>query len=281
MTTKLDGIIFGENIAHRLSTSMGYDWITSIDVGTHAHTSAVATLLLEAQKLNEQFKDGGVVADLDNEIEARSKATPLIGWFQKVLNETIAKALPGFVETDEEERVFDTALMLTIYGAVCDRLPENRRAHLTDNAHVQTGKLAVFGDTRSAARKFADRVAKEARNTVSALKWKTFTAADYKAAVESHFDIDDVAAAGLRAVKAYTALVDAGELEISNDRGIAIFSTMSNLNVGLICYTVEDCWHNGNVDILNAFDTIMKDFQRAVVARLPAPETPKAATAGM
>lgn len=29
MTTKLDGIIFGENIAHRLSTAMGYDWITS------------------------------------------------------------------------------------------------------------------------------------------------------------------------------------------------------------------------------------------------------------
>lgn len=277
MTTKLDDIIFGRNIAHRLSTSMGYDWITSIDVGTHAHRSAVAALLLEAQKLNEQFKDGGVIADLDNEIEARGKAPPLVNWFQKVLNDTIFEALPGIVQTDEEDRVFDTALMLTMYGAVCDKLPETRRAHMTDDANVQTGKLAVFGDTRSAARKFADRVAEEVKATALAFKWSEFTAADYRAAVESHFGIDDVAAAGLRAVKAYTAMVEAGELEISNERAIAIFNTMSNLNVGLRCYTNEDCWHPRNEDVLNSFDTIMEDFQRAVVARLSAPESPRAA----
>ncbi|MCZ7861211.1 hypothetical protein O9X98_07295 [Agrobacterium salinitolerans] len=259
MTTKLDDILFGRNIAHRLTHSMGYDWLQSLSGYVQLHESGVAALLLEVQKLSEQFKDGGVVADYDNEALPFSGELGSAHRFHRMLVDTICGAVPGFnaVGVYHEKPSLDPSLVLTVYGAVADRLPLANRAHLID-ADVQAGKLAVFGEHRSPLKKLSDRI-------VKAVSPKSET---------PYVGIDDVAAIALETVKTYTQMVDVGELEISNDRGMAIFKTMSQLKVALDVHTDPDFWELTNEPILNAFDTIMENFQKTVVARLPTTAAP-------
>ncbi|MBY3433489.1 hypothetical protein HFN89_04950 [Rhizobium laguerreae] len=250
---KLDDVILQKDDSHGPTISMGYDWITSISVATEAaHKSGIAALLLDVQNLGPKFKQGAVVADYESELEDNLGAfSAEKDNFEKLLADTLVDALPGLrmlTDIDGEKRRLDTGLLLSVYGALADRLPLDKRAHLVD-ADVQTGKLAKYGDPRSSIMKFIGR----RLETVRAFPRES----------EETVYPDDVAAIALRAVKTYTEMVRDGELEIQSDRGMAIFNTMSALNTSI--WGTSDFWADENEDILNDFDTIMEDFQKTVV----------------
>lgn len=282
MTSQIDEILVGRNASHPLSITHGYEWYDTIySIDYLLHDTGAAALLVDVQNISPRLKAGEVVADLvEMAAHGHNIDETAYAAFNKNLLDTIFKALPGhyLYETAEDEAPLDLSLMLNVYGLVSDGLPAARRAHLHD-ADVQAGKQASFGLDRSIDRRIVHFGLRQSAASIFAEKVRDAVRSVKGAFNNNEEDIgvsiEDVAVAALSTVKRYTDMVEAGDLAISNDRGVSIFRTMSQIKVCLDVYCPEDYRSDAHSAALRDFDDTMIQFQQAVVARLPTPDAPR------
>lgn len=246
--TILDDKLFGGD--QPLNRASGYTWIESIDAGTRtSQISGVALLLHEVQKHSEEFENGGYVLFFDDRLaeavtEEPSTEVDDIPDFATELVWQLRDVLPGLDRIDANA---DTALLLSIYGKVCSKLPEHTRARLI-TADVQTGIAAVFNQERPRTRL---EVLKEAISGKGAPDPSPLT-------------VREVADAALSTVNAYTRHLENEEMAIADEATYYIKDVVVKLRTALIA-------EGASVDDV---DTVMFRFERAAADSADYTETP-------
>jgi hypothetical protein len=237
----LDDKLFGSD--QPLDYASGYNWIESIDRETKTSLrSGVALLLHEVQKYADDFEQGGYVAYFDERLQravedAFRTEVDDIPYFSAELIRQLREVLPGLERLDENA---DTALLLSIYGKVCNKLPEHTRARLIP-AEVQGGVAAVFNQERPRTRMEVLRDAIRNRGAVES----------------SSLTVRDVVDAALETVSAYTTELENFDMGMTGEDSYYIKDVMVKLRSYL-------AYHGQSVDDIDAVMTRFENASNAV-----------------
>jgi len=235
----LDDKLFGSD--QPLDYASGYNWIESIDRESKSSLrSGVALLLYEVQKYADDFEQGGYVAYFDEHLqraveEAFRTEVDDIPYFSAELVKQLREVLPGLERLDKNA---DTALLLSIYGKVCNKLPEHTRARLV-TAEVQGGVAAVFNQERP--RMEVIRQAIRNRGVVES----------------SSLTVRDVVDAALETVTAYTTELENFDMGMTGEDSYYIKDVVVKLRSHL-------AYHGQSVDDIDAVMTRFENASNAV-----------------
>ncbi|WP_166096794.1 hypothetical protein [Rhizobium flavescens] len=235
----LDERLFGSE-QYPLDYASGYNWVESIDRYSKASlSSGVALLLHEVQKHAEDFERGGFVAYFEDRLQtavvnAFRTEVEDIPCFAAELVEKVKGVLPGLERLDANA---DTALLLSIYGKVCNKLPEHTRARLV-TADVQGGVAAVFNQERPRM-----EVIRKAIRNRGVVKNEALT-------------VRDVVEAALETVTAYTAHLEKFDMGMTEEDAYYIKDVVVKLRSHL-AYRGEP---------VDDIDAVMTRFENAASA---------------
>jgi hypothetical protein len=223
----LDELLLGTP-RHPLLIADGYDWISSIEAD-----HGVPLLFAELQRIAPLFERGGYIEDYDALVAKGYDDVKYRRLDDKpVFDDAVKITLSGMPYLSWLGRVsplkgVDLGLVLSVYGKVCSKLPEEYKARVFP-ADVQGGFSVEMGRQPS--------VFKRVRDAILPSKSK------------DELTLYDVAQAAVDTVECYVASIAAGELLMTEQRAKDIVGSLRTLewlieeDYPLECY--EDEPHN-------------------------------------